>query len=169
MNKRKAFTMLELLLVVAILGIVAAVSIPQYSKEAQKAIDEAKRARFMAAYNNAVSTAKLHIALVKTSGGTKKFAYISNPDYSWNNGNHPKNILDLASLGSPKSARSWCNLKGCWDVISVAFNENTNELTVFSAGGNLEPRKYTIGNNDMDDPIKKWEEIKNATWTWNHP
>jgi len=51
MSKRSGFTLMELLLVIAILAIVAAVAAPQFFKTASTSIDEAKKARFIANYS----------------------------------------------------------------------------------------------------------------------
>ena len=58
MNK-KGFTLMELLLVVAILAIVAAAAAPTFTSGASDALKEARKSAFLAAYQNTVTGAHM--------------------------------------------------------------------------------------------------------------
>lgn len=65
---RKGFTLMELLLVVAVLAIVAAAAAPTFFGGAQDAMNEAKKAAFMSAYQNAMSGANMMTAIAASKG-----------------------------------------------------------------------------------------------------
>ena len=67
MNK-KGFTLMELLLVVAILAIVAAAAAPTFTSGASDALKEARKSAFLAAYQNTVTGAHMMIALAASKG-----------------------------------------------------------------------------------------------------
>ncbi|MBF0546411.1 MAG: type II secretion system protein [Candidatus Riflebacteria bacterium] len=67
---RQGFTLMELLLVVAVLSIVAASAFPVFFKGAQDAMAEAKKASFLAAYGNSLSLGSLQISATIAKGGT---------------------------------------------------------------------------------------------------
>ena len=67
MNK-KGFTLLELLLCVAVLAIVAAIAAPTFSQGATDAMMEARKANFMSAYQNAITGTNLMIAIQVAQG-----------------------------------------------------------------------------------------------------
>ena len=65
---RKGFTLMELLLVVAVLAIVAAAAAPTFFGGAQDAMNEAKKASFMSAYQNTISGANMLTAIAASKG-----------------------------------------------------------------------------------------------------
>ena len=65
---RKGFTLMELLLVVAVLAIVAAAAAPTFFNGSQEALKEAKKASFLSAYQNALSGANMYVALEVAKG-----------------------------------------------------------------------------------------------------
>ena len=67
MNK-KGFTLMELLLVVAILAIVAAAAAPTFTSGASDALKEARKSAFLSAYQNTVTGAHMMIALAASKG-----------------------------------------------------------------------------------------------------
>ena len=77
MNK-KGFTLMELLLVVAILAIVAAAAAPTFSQGASDALREARKSSFLAAYQNTVTGAHMMVALGASKGYDAKSIYLDN-------------------------------------------------------------------------------------------
>ena len=67
---RKGFTLMELLLVVAVLAIVAAAAAPTFFGGAQDAMNEARKANFMSAYQNTLSGANIYVSLQASKGIT---------------------------------------------------------------------------------------------------
>ena len=65
---RKGFTLMELLLVVAVLAIVAAAAAPTFFGGAKEAMEEAKKASFMSAYQNTLSGANVYVSLQSSKG-----------------------------------------------------------------------------------------------------
>lgn len=65
--KRRAFTLMELLLVVAILAIISAAAAPTFTSGSADAIEEARKSNFLAAYENTVSGANLMMAMLLTN------------------------------------------------------------------------------------------------------
>ena len=65
---RKGFTLMELLLVVAVLAIVAAAAAPTFFGGAQDAMNEAKKASMMSAYQNTMSGANMLTAIAASKG-----------------------------------------------------------------------------------------------------
>lgn len=61
--KRKGFTLMELLLVVAILALTSAAAAPTFSSGSADAIEQARRSNFYSAYQKAVFGANLMMAL----------------------------------------------------------------------------------------------------------
>ncbi|MBF0546410.1 MAG: prepilin-type N-terminal cleavage/methylation domain-containing protein [Candidatus Riflebacteria bacterium] len=67
---RKGFTLMELLLVVAVLAIVAAAAFPVFFSGAKDAMAEAKKATYLAAYGNSLSLGNLQVSATIAKGGT---------------------------------------------------------------------------------------------------
>lgn len=66
MNK-KGFTLMELLLVIAIMAIVAAAGLPIFSSGQDEALKEAKKAAFYNAYQNTISGANMMMGMILTN------------------------------------------------------------------------------------------------------
>ena len=77
MNK-KGFTLMELLLVVAVLAIVAAAAAPTFFNGSQEALQEAKKASFLSAYQNALSGANIYISIEVSKGNTVNSEKLTN-------------------------------------------------------------------------------------------
>ncbi|NCB40994.1 MAG: prepilin-type N-terminal cleavage/methylation domain-containing protein [Erysipelotrichia bacterium] len=72
MNRRQGFTLMELLLVVAVLAIVAAAAAPTFFSGANEAMDEAKRSSFLSAYSNTLSAANMYLSIKASKAETVK-------------------------------------------------------------------------------------------------
>ena len=137
MNK-KAFTLMELLLVVAILAIVAAAGMPIFSSGQDEAFKEAKKAAFLNSYQNAVSGANLMMGMLltnytKTVDGTthpawyKKGFLPSNLSLDalnqWKLNGRNKESINL-NYYSPILGRMFKDLNNKQHFISAKFDDN---------------------------------------------
>lgn len=68
MKRRSGFTLMELLLVVAVLAIVAAAAFPTLFSGATDSLKEARKATVAAAYSSVISNASVQVALRKAKG-----------------------------------------------------------------------------------------------------
>ncbi len=113
MNK-KGFTLMELLLVVAILAIVAAAAAPTFTSGASDALKEARKSAFLAAYQNTVTGAHMMIALAASKGydvGVESveldnFTEIKDPN------NSSKTLVHKLEYYAPLATRQFKNSKG---------------------------------------------------------
>ncbi len=75
MNKRSGFTLMELLLVVAVLAIVAAAAVPTFFGGAAEAMKEARKSRIASAYTNLFSQANMAASVAMAKGDTVTAGY----------------------------------------------------------------------------------------------
>lgn len=78
MNKRSGFTLMELLLVVAVLAIVAAAAVPTFFGGAADAMKEARKSRIASAYTNLFSQANMAASVAMAKGETVNPATTAN-------------------------------------------------------------------------------------------
>lgn len=124
MNRRQGFTLMELLLVVAVLAIVAAAAAPTFFSGASDAMNEARKSQFMSAFSNATSAANMNAALY--ASGTKRGA-----------DNAIKTDLSVKDLmeGSPLSTRTFQTPKGKFSAV-YGFHDHdgedaTNQIKIY--------------------------------------
>lgn len=142
------FTLMELLLVVAILAIVAAAASPTFFGGAQEALDEARKASFLSAYQNTISGA--NIALSMTMGRGLAIA---------NDGLIPK-LLDYV----PIAARTFKNSNSTADYTFTAiYNNITKEVDIYIGvykDRDTEPDlSYQITDNSPNGLSDHWNYI----------
>ena len=159
---RKGFTLMELLLVVAVLAIVAAAAAPTFFGGAQDAMNEAKKASFMSAYQNAMSGAN-----IMTSIAASKGVLPSDDQDLTTTALDGKKLNDYA----PLSARTFKNRAGTQDyAFGVYYKKATQtesaKVVAFynTLGENGEPT-YAAAN-EITDPNdattgleKKWKTL----------
>ena len=124
MNK-KGFTLMELLLVVAILAIVAAAAAPTFTSGASDALKEARKSAFLAAYQNTVTGAHMMIALAASKGYDVASKVDNNGSIELDNfteikngtGNNAETLVHKFDYYAPLATRQFKNSNG--DIYSL--------------------------------------------------
>ena len=137
---RKAFTLMELLLVIAIMAIVAAAGAPMFSEGSDQALKESKKAAFLHAYQNAVSGANIMMGLLLTNytksaqGADKTIAAGFLPtglsldaNNQWKINNEVKNLTYF----SPLAGRVFYDLNGKPYFFSAKIGENQTVVVYY--------------------------------------
>ena len=114
-NNKKGFTIVELVIVIAVIGILAAVLIPTFSSVIDQANDSARDQQAKNAYTNYLvdhaSDAPATLTVEITDDGTKYYYNVSN------------NQIDLENAGTAPAADK-CKLTGAGYVV---YYSNTHE------------------------------------------
>ena len=85
-QNKKAFTLLELLLIVAVLSIVAIAAAPYFLNSSQESLSQARKSGFLRAYEHTMTGAQMMITLANNYGG-------DNWKAGWNMDTHPVVII----------------------------------------------------------------------------
>ena len=164
MNK-KGFTLMELLLVVAILAIVAAAAAPTFSSGAGDALREARKSAFLAAYQNTVTGAHMMVALAASKG---KDAVNKNLDaYDFiNDATSKPQTGDFYNLEyySPLATRQFKNNKGKDYTLGARVTNDHKLIIIYKAGTDAPTTGTDIEiNTDSTTALDTvWKNIENA-------
>lgn len=155
---RKGFTLMELLLVVAVLAIVAAAAAPTFFGGAQDAMNEAKKASMMSAYQNTMSGANMLTAIAASKGVLPTTA--GELSVTLPNETTAKTIADY----TPLAARVFTNISGKKYAFGAYFDGNKVVAFYNETNGTTEPTLSTTNlisdaNTDLET---KWNNIKNV-------
>ena len=156
---RKGFTLMELLLVVAVLAIVAAAAAPTFFGGAQDAMNEAKKASYMSAYQNAISGANMLTAIAASKGVLPSAAGL----LSLTIDGDAKTIANYA----PLAARTFKNRAGNKTYVFGAsvIQDGTSgyKVVAFYSEGATEPTSVgteIVDPNDATNGLEaKWKAI----------
>lgn len=158
MNK-KGFTLMELLLVVAILAIVAAAAAPTFTSGASDALKEARKSGFLSAYQNTVTGAHMMVALAASKGSdtadigldqATSAGYEHNLDYY-----------------APIATRQFKNSKGTVYTLGAAVTSE-HVLYIGYKKGSAVPTKDDVegsGKIDIYASGKDSSKVLDETWT----
>lgn len=154
--KRKGFTLMELLLVVAILAIVAAAAAPTFTSGASDALKEARKSGFLSAYQNTVTGAHMMIAL----GASKGY------DATNINLDSTAIITPIATLTldyyAPIATRQFKNNKGNAYTLGARVTED-HKLVIVYKQGLAAPTASPIDIN-MESSTKDSSKILDEVW-----
>lgn len=143
---KKGFTLMELLLVVAVLAIVAAAAAPTFFGGAQEAMEEAKKANFMSAYQNTLSGANLMVSIAASQGLI--------PEAN-------KNLTTANALGTGKSlddyapaaARTFDLGNNCTGTLSAQYVIEGNDKAVYVFNGSKKIALEANNNYSYSDIV----------------
>lgn len=159
---RKGFTLMELLLVVAVLAIVAAAAAPTFFGGAKEAMEEAKKASMMSAYQNTMSGANMLTAIAASKGVLPTTAGVLNVTLP---GNAPEGGAKTINDYAPLTARMFTNIAGNKYAFGAYYDGNKVVAFYNTCNGTSEPQ-YSENNVIADantDLDTKWNNIKNAS------
>ena len=103
MNRKKGFTLAELLIVVAIIGVLVAVSVPVFTAQRRKAVDAVNKANIRAAKSMALAAFYDDKTVYVSSRNGTQMAY-----FKYTDGSLVRLATDLASHNVNDMARTVC-------------------------------------------------------------
>ena len=121
--KRTGFTLMELLLVVAILAIVAAAAAPTFTGGAAEALAEARKSAFMSAYQNTNSGANIMIS-VAAAKGKSAFSKGANLDNTGIDDDHKLEFY------VPTAARQFKNTNGVTFTMGCKISDTASSTVL---------------------------------------
>lgn len=143
---KKGFTLMELLLVVAVLAIVAAAAAPTFFGGAQEAMEEAKKANFMSAYQNTLSGANLMVSIAASQGLIPE----DNTDLTTANAlGTGKSLDDYA----PAAARTFDLSNNCTGTLSAKYVIDGNDKAVYVFNGETKIALEANNNYSYSDIV----------------
>lgn len=137
LRSRSGFTLMELLLVVAILAIVAAAAAPSFFTGASEAMNQAKKSAFLAAYSITVSGASMYASTQMAQGLLLPASFVASGT----------NFVPLTS-------RQCKNVNSKVFTLGAKLDANRNFVVTYVAGTGAEPTTLT-----MSDPETGWTTI----------
>jgi prepilin-type N-terminal cleavage/methylation domain-containing protein len=150
MNRRQGFTLMELLLVVAVLAIVAAAAAPTFFTGANEALSEARKSQLMSAYSNASTAANMNAALY--ASGAKKDesdAMITAPTVA--------QLMD----GSPIESRTFRNNKDKAGVVYAHYDATSKKISFYYTALAATPTEGSDNTGTLITDISTvWDVIK---------
>ena len=157
---RKGFTLMELLLVVAVLAIVAAAAAPTFFGGAQEAMDEAKKASMMSAYQNTISGSNMLMAMAASKGITPTADVVP---VKWS-----EDTEGSLTYYTPAAARVFTNAKGTSYIFSAKYDGTNKKIIITYGQGNADSAATTPvpeAENVTKTLENLWTTIKDAAAT----
>lgn len=167
MNK-KGFTLMELLLVVAVLAIVSAASAPTFFGGAEESMEEALKTKMFAAYNNCVTGTNLLMAIAASHG---KLPLNEQEDYTVLKWIDEKGTTHELAEYAPLASRVFENKIGTkYTIYSYIYGKESKCVIIIKKGvgdeGQTLPGMYTMANLSPSKADAKkcletiWNQIK---------
>ena len=157
---RKGFTLMELLLVVAVLAIVAAAAAPTFFGGAQEAMDEAKKASMMSAYQNTISGSNMLMAMAASKG--------ISPTANTVPVNFGTADAEKLTYFTPAAARVFTNAKGASYIFSAKYDDTNKKIVITYGQGTADTAATTPvpdGENVAKILENLWTAIKDTAAT----
>ena len=161
--KRKGFTLMELLLVVAILAIVAAAAAPTFTSGASDALKEARKSGFLSAYQNTVTGAHMMIAIAASKGVDIVGANDTDKDLDTGTDSTDGVGADKHNLNyySPIATRQFKNSKGNVYTLGAVVDKDHKLYIIYKKGESATSgTKIEISGAENQDS----STVLNATW-----
>ena len=148
-KKEKGFTIVELLIVVAIIGVLAAISVPVFTGQLEKSREAADIANVRAAY------AELMVRVLDTDGNTDAITVGLNQKLSGWQTKLPITIGGVAFNGT--NTDNWIGTPGNNGTCVVSYDKDKGAIFNWSAGSGGGPgqQTYTGDLKDTKDFLRK--------------
>ena len=148
MKNRKGFTLAELLIVVAIIAVLVAISIPIFTGQMEKAREAADAANIRAQYAEVMAQAMSDAKSVNL-GGTKRIS-LTQKRSGWQTEQIQKSLADIAVVVGDPGTQAWTEYDADTGIVSIRF-----EKAGQGAGS-------TPAFTPLIDGFNEWEKIHGA-------
>lgn len=148
MKNRKGFTLAELLIVVAIIAVLVAISIPIFTGQMEKAREAADAANIRAQYAEVMAQAMSDAKSVNL-GGTKRIS-LTQKRSGWQTEQIEKSLAGIAVVKGDPGTQAWTEYDADTGIVSIRF-----EKAGQGAGS-------TPAFTPLIDGFNEWEKINNA-------
>ena len=154
-NKERGFTIIELLVVVAIIGVLAAISVPVFTGQLEKSREAADIANVRAAY------AELMVKVADTDGNTDAITVGLNQKLSGWQTKLPITIGGVAFNGT--NTDNWIGTPGNNGTCEVSYDKDKGAIFNWSAGsgGGSGQQTYTGNLNGTKEFLRGQFNIRN--------
>ena len=148
MKNRKGFTLAELLIVVAIIAVLVAISIPIFTGQMEKAREAADAANIRAQYAEVMAQAMSDAKSVNL-GGTKRIS-LTQKRSGWQTEQIEKSLAGIAVVEGDPGTQAWTEYDADTGIVSIRFEEAGQ-----GAGS-------TPAFTPLIDGFNEWEKIHGA-------
>lgn len=148
MKNRKGFTLAELLIVVAIIAVLVAISIPIFTGQMEKAREAADAANIRAQYAEVMAQAMSDAKSVNL-GGTKRIS-LTQKRSGWQTEQIEKSLAGIAVVKGDPGTQAWTEYDADTGIVSIRFEKA-------GQGAGSAPA-FT----PLIDGFNEWEKINNA-------